>query len=106
MQQNYFGYYQPQAQMSIDRVTNLDEAKKYQMYPGGIVYLKDQEAPYIYLKTCDPQGKTTIRAFSLLEVDVNKIRDSKYITREDFDEFKNDIISIIKGGNVNESTVK
>lgn len=109
IQPNYFGYPQygqPQASMSIDRVSNLEEAKKYQIYPGSTIYLLDQDEPYIYLKTSDSQGKTSIRAFSLIEVDVNKIVDSKYITRDDFDSFKQDMYSMMNELKENNNYVK
>lgn len=105
MQPNYYNYpYQPQATMSIDKVSNLEDAKKYQLYPGATIYLLDQNEPYIYLKTCDANGRTSLRAFSLLEIDVNKITDSKYITRQDFDNFRKDVLEIMtkQGGKKNE----
>lgn len=106
MQPNYYRY--PQPTMSIDKVSDLEEAKKYQVFPGGTIYLLDQNEPYIYVKTSDVNGRTSLRAFSLMEIDVTKIQDSKYITRDDFDMFKRDILNSIngmKGGSANESTV-
>ena len=104
MQPNYYGY--PQPTMSIDKVSDLEEAKKYQMFPGGTVYLLDQNEPYIYMKTSDANGRTSLRAFSLLEIELSKIQDSKYITRDDFDSFRRDIlnsINALKGGQKDES---
>lgn len=96
MQPNYYGYPYQQPGMSIDKVSNLEEAKKYQVYPGSTMYLLDQDEPYIYVKVCDSSGKSTIRAFSLIEIEVNKITDSKYISRQDFEDFKADMLSVIK----------
>ena len=99
IQPNYYGYSQynqPQPSLSIDQVSNLEEAKKYQMFPGSTIYLIDQNDPYIYMKVSDTQGKITLRAFSLIEVEVDKIVDSKYITRDDFDAFKTDMFNMIE----------
>lgn len=102
--QNYYGY-GIQSDMRIDRVANIDEARQYRLYPNSMIYLIDQNEPYIYLKMADSQGKCVIRAFSLTEVDANKISDSKYITRDDFEAFRRDIMSALKGEK-NESTSK
>lgn len=111
-QQNYPYYQSPfmnqMPAMSIDKVSSIEDAKKYQVYAGATVYLIDENEPYIYLKTADGSGKTTIRAFSLVEIDIGKLSESKYITRQDFDAFKQDILNSIKGmkGEKHESTVK
>lgn len=106
MQPTYYGYpqyMQSQSMMTLDKVANLEEAKKYSMYPGSTVYLLDQDTPYIYLKTCDNTGRTNLRAFSLTEVDVSKLVDNKFITRQDFDDFRKDILAVItnNGGKKN-----
>lgn len=90
MQPNYY------PTMTIDKVSNLDGARAYRVYPNTTVYLLDQEEPYIYSKTSDAQGNTILRAFSLTEVDLAKIK-NKYLTRDDFDEFKKEILETLKG---------
>ena len=96
--QNYYG-----CDMRIDKVVNIDEARQYRLYPNSMIYLIDQNEPYIYLKMTDSQGRSAIRAFALTEVDASKITDSKYITRDDFESFRKDVMSILKGEK-NEST--
>lgn len=99
MQPNFYnGYYPQQSLMKIDYISNIEEAKKYPTTINGSSYLLDTEQPILYLKTCDTQGKTNLRAFNLVEIDPNKIVDSRYITREDFDSFKNEILNAIKKG--------
>lgn len=92
----YYPSYPPQPTMQIDKVLNYEEAKKYQSYPNTIVYLLDQDKPYIYMKVCDREGRSTLRAFSLNEVDMSKIMDDKYINREDLNKFKEEIFKCIK----------
>ncbi len=82
--------------MTIDKVSNLDGARAYPVYPNTTVYLLDQEDPYIYLKVSDAQGNINLRAFSLTEVDLTKVK-NKYLTREDFDEFKKEMLEALKG---------
>lgn len=102
MQPNYYNYpymQQPmQSGMRIDTVSSLEDAKKYPIQPGVALYLVDQKDPYIYLKTADNTGKAQMRGFALQEVDLNKIVDSRYITREDFDAFKKELLSELRGG--------
>ena len=48
------------------------------------------------MKVCEREGRSTLRAFSLSEVDMSKIMDDKYINREDLNKFKEEIFKCIK----------
>lgn len=99
---NPYGNFNPynnfsQAQgMKLERVADLETAKKYVMQPNQIVYLLDEENPFIYLKQMDNTGKTILRGFQMTEIDLNKITDRRYVSRDDFDNFKADILATIK----------
>lgn len=102
MQPNYYNYpymqQQMQPSMRIDTVSSLEDAKKYPIQPGVALYLIDQKDPYLYLKTADNTGKAQLRGFSLQEIDLNKLVDSRYITRDDFEAFKQDLLKELRGG--------
>lgn len=100
---NPYSYQQNQNQgMRLDRVADLETAKKYVMQPNSIVYLMDEKDPYLYMKQMDATGKSTLRGFALTEIDLSKITDKRYVSREDFDTFKAEILDAVKGLNKGE----
>nr|DAO54104.1 MAG TPA: hypothetical protein [Caudoviricetes sp.] len=103
---NFNPYFQPQTQqsqgMKLDRVADLETAKKYVMQPNTIVYLLDEKDPYLYMKQMDNTGKSTLRGFALTEIDLSKITDKRYVSRDDFESFKAEILDAVKGLNKGE----
>lgn len=75
-------------------------AKAYPVAPGQFVVLIDTEDPVIYTKTTDQFGRPMpIRILDYVErVDtpVEQPKNSEYITKSDFDKFKNEIIDLLK----------
>lgn len=75
-------------------------AKAYPVAPGQFVVLIDTEYPVIYTKTTDQFGRPMpIRILDYVErVDppVEQPKNSEYITKSDFDKFKNEIIDLLK----------
>ena len=75
-------------------------AKAYPVAPGQFVVLIDTEDPVIYTKTTDQFGRPMpIRILDYVErVDppVEQPKNSEYITKSDFDKFKNEIIDLFK----------
>lgn len=96
MQNFFFNPCATAPQRAMDKVGSFEEAKRYQVYPGSVVYLLDSEEPYIYRKSADTNGATSIRAFSLEEVDPSTLGNGRYITRDDFDSFKKELLDSIK----------
>ena len=103
MQNFFFNPCASTPQMARDKVASFEEAKRYQVYPGSVVYLLDSEEPYIYRTTADQNGTCSIRAFSLDEVDTSTLGDGKYITRDDFDSFKKELLDSIKNRRGNDN---
>lgn len=84
-------------QLRMDKVLAVEDAKRYQMMPNSAVYLIDQSNPRIYLKTCDSAGQCNLRAFELNEISVEDINDTGFVTKKDFESFKSDLMSELKG---------
>ena len=75
-------------------------AKAYPVAPGQFVVLIDTEDPVIYTKTTDQFGRPMpIRILDYVErVDtpVEQPKNPEYITKSDFDKFKNEILDLLK----------
>lgn len=107
--QNPYGMFNPYPMqgvvnqgLKLDRVADLEGAKKYPLQPNQIAYLLDEEEPIIYMKQLDNTGKAILRGFQMTEIDLNKITDKRYVSKDDFDTFKADILATIKSLNKGE----
>lgn len=91
---NQQNYQQEQAQNLI-RVNGIDGAKTYQMPANSTVALFDSNEDIMYIKTTDGAGFPSIRTFSFTEVkEQNKpIPQVDYISREEFEEFKKELMN-------------
>ena len=100
----------PMAQPSslrLEKVPSVNEAKKFPIQPNMVVYLLDENSPYLYLKSSDQNGNANIRAFQIMEVNMEKLEDNeKYLTKKDLEVFKNDLLAMILGANSNEPSTK
>lgn len=87
-------YPQEQTQNLI-RVNGIGGAKTYQMAPNSTVALFDSNEDIMYIKTTDGAGFPSIRTFSFTEVkEQNKpIPQVDYISREEFEEFKKELMN-------------
>ena len=75
-------------------------AKAYMMAPNMTVLLMDSEAQLFYLKSTDMSGVPTLRTFKYTEVTsqpvLEEVQDSKYVTRQEYDEIKGKVDGIIQ----------
>lgn len=78
---------------TLDRVSGIDEARRYRVMQGQTAYLLDNDSPMIYMKT-----DNTLRAFELKEVDPGSITDPRYVSKADFESFRKEMLEAIKGG--------
>ena len=87
-------YPQEQTQNLI-RVNGIDGAKTYQMPANSTVALFDCNEDIMYIKTTDGAGFPSIRTFAFTEVkEQNKlIPQVDYISREEFEEFKKELMN-------------
>lgn len=85
-------------------------AKAYPVAPGQFVVLIDTEDPVIYTKTTDQFGRPMpIRILDYVErVDppVEQPKNPEYITKSDFDKFKNEILDLLKNNQNKQNNFK
>ena len=86
----------PQIQtQNLIRVNGIEGAKAYQMSANSIVSLFDANEDIMYIKSTDGAGFPSIRTFSFTEIkEENKpIQQVDYISREEFEEFKKELMN-------------
>ena len=90
--QQIFPQEQPQ---NLIRVNGIDGAKAYQMPANSTVALFDSNEDVMYVKSTDGAGFPSIRTFSFIEkLNVEgKSPDVEYISREEFEEFKKELMN-------------
>ena len=92
-------YYPQQNMLSCAYVQGEAAAKAYPVAPEQFVVLIDTELPVIYTKTTDQFGRPLpIRILDYVER-VEKTEEqlnSNYVTKSDFDDFKNEIKELLK----------
>ena len=92
-------YYPQQNMLSCAYVQGEAAAKAYPVAPGQFVVLIDTELPVIYTKTTDQFGRPLpIRILDYVER-VEKTEEqpnSNYVTKSDFDNFRNEIKELLK----------
>lgn len=79
-------------------VQGLEGAKAYMMIPGAEAVLWDSEKPYIYIKTADLQGRPNLQILSYSKSDQGGNAENQpcltdFVTRKEFEEFKNQLES-------------
>lgn len=76
-------------------INSPDEARRYIPNLNSTVYLKDTNSSLLFEKTCDSQGKTTLRVFELKEMDLgsdNKaVAKPQMATMNDLEKLSNDL---------------
>lgn len=67
----------------FDFVNGIEEAKKYIVNPSKTMYLKDLTTNRMYIKKCDTQGRYSLQAYELNEL--NQEQSNDYVKKADFD---------------------
>ena len=92
----------------INWVAGLNGAKAWKMYPNTMDVLMDSENENIhYIKAADNVGMCSVlRAFQSKEIPLSEVptfqpngMPSNFVTKEDFDSFKSEILEAIKSNN-------
>lgn len=98
--QNGFGAYQqpmaqPQQMASQDliQVNGLGGAQNFQLAPNSRVALFDSNADIFYIKSTDAGGYPTIQAYQFMPVKNDQAQPTEYISRQEFEEFKNEVLN-------------
>lgn len=83
--------YQQQTQQLI-RVSGMEGAKAYQLGPNSAVSLFHETEDVFYIKTTDGAGFPTIHAYKFEPLDEPVQKVEQYVTLEEFQAFKNEIL--------------
>lgn len=81
--------------LQVPWVNGVVGAQAYMINPNSSVLLMDSDDSAFYIKSSDLSGKSLIRTFKYEEVftDGQKKESPKYVTKEEFEEFKNSLLS-------------
>ena len=99
---NYYpnNNYQPQRPLNqYVFVNGVEGAKSYQIPAGQTIMLMDNDSPFVYMKTANQLGQTSIRYFKLVETnedDAKGINKANYVSRNEFDEIKAKIDKLLE----------
>ena len=103
MKQNQFSQFQqtqPQIPtQNLIRVNGIDGAKAYQMTPNSTVALFDSNEDIMYVKSTDGAGFPQIRKFKFVEIQESQTQQAEntnFVSREEFENFKKEIMSNVK----------
>jgi len=87
----------------IQYVNGIESARAYQLPPNASVLLMDSNIARFYVKQTDASGFSTIKAYDFKEVEDKP--QSEYITREEFESFK-EALKPKKKGATNEPAIE
>lgn len=98
IQSNQFSGYQSSQYINqnLIRVNGIDGAKAYQMNPNSTVALFDSNEDIMYIKSTDGAGFPQIRKFSFIEMNeipTKQINNDDFISREEFENFKKEVLN-------------
>ena len=92
--QNNQQFFQPEPTQNLIRVNGINGAKAYQMPANSTVALFDSNNDVMYVKSTDGAGFPSIRTFSFTELkeDISTTENTDYISRQEFEEFKKELM--------------
>lgn len=93
--QNNQQFFQPEPTQNLIRVNGINGAKAYQMPANSTVALFDSNNDVMYIKSTDGAGFPSIRTFSFTELkeDISTTENTDYISRQEFEEFKKELMN-------------
>lgn len=74
------------------QVTGMQEAREYPMPADSEVALFDRNEDILYIKRTDVNNFPSVRAFQLTEVTMNSQTDNSFVSIEEFNKFREDIL--------------
>jgi hypothetical protein len=95
-------YQQPSASNFIKPATNItyvqgeSGAKGYPVTSGYMMLLMDSEAQKFYIKQTDAVGIPTMKKYKFEEIVDPEPEKIEYVTKTDFEDFENRIISLLQ----------
>lgn len=93
--QNNQQFFPPEPTQNLIRVNGINGAKAYQMPANSTVALFDSNNDVMYVKSTDGAGFPSIRTFSFTELkeDISTTENTYYISRQEFEEFKKELMN-------------
>lgn len=95
-------HYQPKAPSVFSPATNIQYvqgeagAKGFPLQNGFTMLLMDSEEPKFYIKQTDSVGIPTMKKYRFEEIVEPEPEKIEYVTKADFDNFTNKIISLLQ----------
>lgn len=78
----------------LDKVNGIDSARAFPTKPNSMVAIFDANDDVFYIKTTDSNNFATLRRFRFYEEPEESIQQSSgYVTKEEFDKFKEEILN-------------
>ena len=78
----------------LTQVNGIDSARAYPTQPNSTYALFDSNEDIMYIKSTDASNFPTIRRFRFIEeADTPKVEENKYVTVEEFNTFKEEILN-------------
>lgn len=84
-------------------VNGIEQASNFPLPPNKSAILMDNSKSIFYVKEINPMGQSIIKVYEFKEV--SQPQKPQYVTMQDFETFKQDLISLIKGGTSNEPDI-
>lgn len=72
-----------------------EEANRYYVAPGHQVMLMNRDKPIFYVKSSDTFGMATMEQYSFTKIPQSSQSPTSAVTREDFDAFKQEILTLL-----------
>ena len=86
-----------QSYLPLTFVNGIEGAKAFIVNPNQVIYLKDSDSDVLFEKKADNQGKYTLIAYKLTQIDMNNIgkesvvvptiKTDNFLTKEDIKDF-------------------
>lgn len=89
---------------NIEYVNGMEGVKAIILQPNCTKLLLDSDSNCFYIKATDMQGKATIKAFDYVEHTDKP--PAEYVTKEQFENFKNEIISKVNNNTQKQGAVQ
>ena len=94
----YPTYTTPQTQQVTNAVNMVlvnseDDARNFPLNPGSSIFLMDSGNCFFYTKSVDFSGISTFKKYKFTEVTENQAPPADYITREEFEAYKESLRS-------------
>lgn len=87
-------------------VNGIEQANIFQVPANRNAILMDNSKPLFYVKATNQMGQATIKVYEFKEVPVTQQQSPQYVTVQDLENFKQELLNAMKGGSVNESDIQ